>query len=416
MSSTDLQPPAVRRNLRLILIDSIVFSLMVGLVESYFPAFVLALGYGEALAGLTPTLPMLLGSLGQLIAPAGVMAVGSHRRWVVCSVSIQALSFVPLIAIALLAEAPTWAVFLFLSGYWCGGLGSAGAWSTWVGRLIPPEVRARYMAFRTRFLQAGTLVGLLAAGILLQYVTESKHKLLAFAGIFALAGACRASSAVCLWMHGEAPIELHRQRVVSPMELLRRFRHGGNGRLLGFMLIMQVASQIGTPFFAPYLLRELEASYGAFMILTSAAFVGRFAALPLLGRIAQHRGAMHLLWIGAIGITPAAALWTASSSLVWLLVAQVLSGFVWAAYELATILLYFEAIDEAERTSVVTTFNVANAAAMTAGSLLGAGCLHWLGEDATAYLAIFWISTAARLATLLLLARIGGSKPVAGQA
>ena len=45
-------PDLVRRNLRAIFGDGVAFSLMVGLGETYIPAFVLALGMSEVLAGL----------------------------------------------------------------------------------------------------------------------------------------------------------------------------------------------------------------------------------------------------------------------------------------------------------------------------------------------------------------------------
>src|SRR5690242_5667439 len=44
-------------------------SAMVGLGETYFPAFALALGVGQTLAGLTATLPLLAGASLQLATP-----------------------------------------------------------------------------------------------------------------------------------------------------------------------------------------------------------------------------------------------------------------------------------------------------------------------------------------------------------
>ena len=61
----------VRGNLAKSLWDGVFFSLMVGLGETYLPAFALALGHGEVLAGLVATVPMLvifLGTLGGFIS------------------------------------------------------------------------------------------------------------------------------------------------------------------------------------------------------------------------------------------------------------------------------------------------------------------------------------------------------------
>jgi MFS family permease len=74
--------------------------------------------------------------------------------------------------------------------------------------------------------------------------------------------------------------------------------------------------------------------------------------------------------------------------------------------ELATILLVFETIREEERTSVLTTFNLLNALAMVGGSLIGGAILHAMGNSFSAYVTVFLVSTAARAATLPLIARI----------
>jgi hypothetical protein len=69
-------------------------------------------------------------------------------------------------------------------------------------------------------------------------------------------------------------------------------------------------------------------------------------------------------------------------------------------------LLFVEAIPEHERTSVLTTFNVANALALAGGSLCGAALLGALGESRTAYHALFAASSTARLLVVLAMWRM----------
>ena len=89
-----------RRDLRAITSDGIAQSVMVGLGETWLPAFALALGMGEMVSGLMATVPMLAGSVLQLISPSGVRWCGSLRRWVVLCAVVQAVSFVPLVIAA----------------------------------------------------------------------------------------------------------------------------------------------------------------------------------------------------------------------------------------------------------------------------------------------------------------------------
>jgi MFS family permease len=193
---------------------------------------------------------------------------------------------------------------------------------------------------------------------------------------------------------------------VSPRELLGRFRCRGDGRLLAYLLTVQTAAQIAGPYFTPYMLHTLQFSYVEYAALIAVSFAVRIAVLPALGRLAHRCGPQTLLWIGGVGIVPMSGLWLFSDQFAYLVAVQVVAGLAWGAYELAMFLLFFETIDARERTSVLTTFNLANSLAMVAGSFLGAGLLAVWGKSAETYLALFGLSSLARAATIVLLARL----------
>src|SRR5262245_27524517 len=70
--------------------DGACVSAMVGLGETYFAAFALALGAGQTVAGLVATVPMLAGATLQLATPWFLQRVRSYRKWVVLFASLQA--------------------------------------------------------------------------------------------------------------------------------------------------------------------------------------------------------------------------------------------------------------------------------------------------------------------------------------
>ena len=179
--------------------------------------------------------------------------------------------------------------------------------------------------------------------------------------------------------------------------------------LLIYLLSVQAAAQIAGPYFTPFMLKQLKFSYIDYVLLIGVSFAAKVVALPALGRFARRAGARRLLWIGGVTIVPCSGLWIVSQSFPYLVAVQILAGLAWAAYELAMFLLFFESIPEAERTSVLTTFNLGNALATVLGSLLG-GLLLRLGDKTLAtYLAIFGLSSAARLATMVFLSRVPGT-------
>jgi len=193
------------------------------------------------------------------------------------------------------------------------------------------------------------------------------------------------------------------------------------------LLAMQAAVQISGPYFAPYMLGQRDMSYFSYMILVGIGYLGKVIALPLWGRVAHRAGARRLLWIGGTSIVPVASLWLGSdyfagwstshvlkagfvniplnlsAEFVYIGVIQLISGIVWAAYELAMLLMFFEAIPKQDRPSVMTYYNFGNAAAQVTGGLIGAAILQIGQEGHAAYLAVFGISSLVRLCTVPLL-------------
>lgn len=389
-----------RSDLRAMLGDGIAFSVMVGIGESYLAAFALALGFGDITAGLIATAPMLVGALLQLVSPVAVRWLGSHKRWVVLCASLQAASFLPLIIGALAGSVWVGSLYLTVSIYWGMGLATGPAWNTWAGRLVPAALRARYFARRSRWSQGALLLGLLAGGVILQEGGRRGEPLAAYALVFCVAFLARGVSATLLGRQSEArPVELGDTRI-SPRAIRQHLRSGGHGKLLGFLLIFQSGVWIAAPYFTPFMLGPLGLDYLEFTALTGSAFAARILVLPTIGRIAKRWGTLRLIRLSSAGIVPLPALWLVSDSLPWLFTLQLLGGACWAAFELATLLSFFEHIPETARTSLLSVYNLAYALAIATGTGLGALILHHGGGGTEAYGLLFLVSMGARLVCL----------------
>jgi MFS family permease len=391
------------RDLRAMLGDGIAFSVMVGLGETYLPAFVLAAGFGEVAAGLVATLPMLAGAALQLATPWGVRRLHSYRRWVVLCARLQAASFLPLVAGVALGRVDLGLVFGAATAYWGFGMSTGPAWNTWVSTLVPAPLRAPFFARRGRFSQAALLAGVAAGGLWLHGLPDSLH---AFAVLFALAALARLISARFLARQSEPEPPRHDTLELGPRLFADAVRRRPEGRVLHYLLAMQVAVNVGAPFFTPYLLGPLGLPYGTFMAYTAAAFLSRIAAFPWLGALALRFGTGPMLWLGALGITPLPGLWLLAEGPIAFVTLQLFAGAAWAAVELATLLAFFEHLEPRARTSVLTYFNLANALAIAAGALLGSLCFGPGG-----YALVFGLSLAARAASLLLLRGVPSTQP-----
>ena len=386
--------------------DGLMCNVMVGLGENYMPAFALALGMGELTAGLIASVPFLAGAILQLASPVGLHWLGSHRRWVVACVLVQAVSFVPLAMAAAVGTIPVLLLFLLAALYWGAGMASGPAWSSWVDTLIPDRIRSRYFGSRARVAQMGLLLGFVVGGLWLEFGHSFGAWRGAFAALFLAAAVSRLVSAAYLASQRETVRPVRPRRGERLGDIVQRLRTSGDGRLLMYLWAMQAAAQVASPFFAPFMLGKLEFSYTRYMFVIAISLLAKAIALPTLGRLAQRFGAMRLLRVGGLIVIPLPLLWLYSHATPYLVVVQVLAGAAWATYELAAFLLFFEAIDARLRIGWLTIYNVGIAAATVGGSLLGGALLAGFGESTGGYFAVFAVSCFARIVTLPLLWRV----------
>ncbi len=395
--------------------DGFSFSVMVGIAETYLPAFVLARGLGDLNAALIATLPVLLGSIVQLFAPFVLKRLGSYRRFVVTTASLQACSMLMLMGMAFVRDLPAWAVFVPATLYWAAGLATGPAWNTWAEQLVPQKIRSGFFARRSRLCHVGVLAGLISGGLLLRWSVAHDLTVAVFSILFGVGAIGRFVSAGMLARQSEIRVtamprgtgaeELGVDRI-APRErlaaVLQTIRHpGAAGRLVLYLMAVQTAVHISGPYFNPFMLKVLKLTWVEYMGLLSMAFIGKMLSLPWAGRFANRFGADRLLWVGSVGIMPISALWYVSTNCWFLACVQLLSGLVWGCYELAMLLQFFRQIPGEKRVAVLTVYNLGNSFAMVVGTFIGAWIVSSLGRNYDAYMMVFVGSACFRLVALI---------------
>jgi len=418
MAASRASSSTLRSDLRHCTGDGVTHAFMVGLGETNFPLFALALGKAPATAGLLATVPQLIGALLQLCAPWGVERIGSPRRWIMLCATIQCLSFAPMVVAALVGEMSTWLLFAVASLYWAVNLGAAPAWNTWIGALIPRAIRSGYFGMRSRIYQSAILVSLLVGGLVLALGDRARAQQLlgddlgreladgiapqlgmmtSFAIVFGLAGLSRLASVWFLDRQSEPrALNLRSHRRIHPWEFLKRIRSGPDGRVLGAMVLMTMSVQVAQPFFVPYMNKQLGFSDSAVLAMIAASFAAKSLSAPFWGAYARRHGARRLFVLGALCIVPLSVLWILDGSFWYLLALQGLTGALFGAFELGFFFLSLEAIRDDERTSMLAIFLVLNSFAAAAGSLVGKAMLEFVPVAMSAYAAIFVASAFMR--------------------
>ncbi|MCG3134795.1 MAG: hypothetical protein HMLKMBBP_02176 [Planctomycetes bacterium] len=395
----------IRGDLSSIVIDGMAFSVMVGCGERVFQQCAKAYGHGDVASWYVATLPMAIASVPVLLSSRLTEWCGSQKRWVILGSVIQALSFAPLAIGGWTGSIGLPVLFVCASLYYFGGNSAGPAWSSWMETLVPARVRERFFGRRQAMCQVAQCAAIVAAGAWLAHAAERGETKTAFGVLFASACLFRFVSIAFLVRQSE-PEPLPRDMVhVSPLEVARRLVAGGALRKLFAYFPFLAAVHVAHSSFVPWALGTARLGEGEVQWLLAAEFLGRIAALPVLGTIAKRRGAMHVLRIGCAGLTPVALLWLAGHSFAWLAVVQFAGGVAWGAIELGSFLLFFEVVPLRERTAVVGVFFLATGAVSAAGSLAGSAVLAAFGGGAAGFAAVFVAATLARGVTLLPLRR-----------
>jgi MFS family permease len=416
MSVRYSKDPLVDRTLHHSVRDGVAYSVMSGGGETYLSAFALLLKATAPQVALITTLPPLLGSLAQLLSVWMVGQLRERKRLILAGASLQALVWLPLLLLPLLF--PEQAVLLLVvcaTLYYASGNFAVPLWISLMGDLVPERKRGRYFGRRTRLATMTAFLALVCGGIVLQLFDWSGMTVVGFIALFLSAGVARAVSVYHLGrMHepciGEAPESL-------PAGWLKRLRESPAWRFTLYMVCMQGAVAVAAPFFAVYMLRDLQFSYLQFMANTGMAVLVQFLTLNTWGRISDVFGNRLILVTTGSMIPVMPALWLISDNFLYLLAVQVFSGLNWAGFSLSSGNFLYELVASQRRSVYMAFHNVFTAMTVFTGGMLGALLTHILPQDMALYgwkwhwgsilLAVFAVSTLLRgLVALAFLPRL----------
>ncbi len=378
-----------------------------GLGEAYLGAFALLLGAGGLSLGLVATLPTASTALAQVLGRRARAGMGSARALLARAWSAQAIGYASLGLCALVA-APWSIPALCLVAFLAWGLGGIAvpSWTSLVSGVVPRGRHGWFFGHRGALQQIGVLAAILGGGALLSLMTAKGEEPLGFALIFLAAGLARvAGTALLARVPDHPPARRERPRAAG-VGLLRT---SGKVRRLAFYLWgLHLATYVSTPFFVPYMVKDLRFPYALVGILVAVPAVVKICTLRLWGRLADRVGPGPVLRSTGWLVVVVPGLWLFSGSPWWVLAAQVYSGIVWGAFELAQASSILQATRGREH--VVALFNAVDGGLQIAGSLLGGAVVNvWGRHGGSGYLAAFAVSTVLRAApAVVLLWRVRG--------
>jgi hypothetical protein len=187
-------------------------------------------------------------------------------------------------------------------------------------------------------------------------------------------------------------------------------------RFILFHLCWQWSVNLAAPFFAVYMLKDLDLSYTFVTGLTSLTALANIVGMRFWGQMTDRFSAKPVSLLGGIVAALLPGLWLATlvaSPWVVLPLVHILGGFGWTALNLNLNTLLLALAPPHERAIYLSVYaaliGLTTAMAPVAGGLLGKSLQHGplaLPERFSVYLLMFAVSCVLRLLSLLLFLRV----------
>jgi predicted MFS family arabinose efflux permease len=134
---------------------------------------------------------------------------------------------------------------------------------------------------------------------------------------------------------------------------------------------MGISVNLSGAFLSMYMLKELHLSYLHYTVMIFASQITMFWMMGRWGRNADRSGNMKVVQLTARFLPVTALLWVFSTNPWYLLGVQLVSGVIWAGYNLCVANFVYDSVSTAERVHATALFNTVNGLATFIGAAAG---------------------------------------------
>ncbi len=365
-------PKPVRDSLRNSLKEGVVAEAVIKVFDYYLIPFALFIGAANRHIGLLVSIPSLLSSLSRLIVVKSVEIFGGRHRLIVTAVLVQTfcLALITLLAVSRIPGR----IFIYIGVVSLftvfGGL-MGPPWGSMVSDYLPADQRGRFFGWRSRFTSIAGIVSVIFWGGLLQ-ITEKISPLVGFMILFGIATLLRLLSFVYMKRMVEVPIyHPEAKKPFSFFKFIRIFKKSNFLKFLFYIISFTAATQLASPFFNVFMLRQLDFSYISYSSVHLAFTVTGLIAFPIWGRHADAVGNVPVIKNTGLLLPLIPLLWILARHPLEFMAVEALSGFLSSGFNLCTTNFIYESVSPHQRMPVLAYYNLLNGAGVFIGATLG---------------------------------------------
>jgi MFS family permease len=346
-----------------------------GTGNSYVTPFALALNANPLHIGFISSFSGLLAPLAQLFGNK-LMENKSRKKIVMKFVLIQSLLWIPIAFLSylfwkgILSQYLPWALIILYTLVVIAGGIALPVWFSWMGDLVPEKGRGKYFAKRSRATTAVGLAAALIAAFLLDAFKTRGLALLGFSILFILAFTFRFLSFILFKKQYSPKFKLKKKSEFSFWAFIKRYDNFG--KFAFYRATFMFASMIAAPFFAVYMLKDLQFSYVTFMIVTMSSSVFYLLFAPLAGKFSDRFGNVKLMYISGILFIFTPILWIIFNSPYTLIFGpQLLAGIANAALIIGATNFTYDSVSPQKRGTCLAYTNILIGIGTFIGAIIG---------------------------------------------
>jgi hypothetical protein len=150
------------------------------------------------------------------------------------------------------------------------------------------------------------------------------------------------------------------------------------GTFILFVSLYTFSVNLAGPLFASHMLTDLKFSYITFTAVVSCEYIARILSLTFWGRLVDKTGSLKILSQVSYVIPLVPILWIFSPNFFYLIGVQLLSGVVWAAFDLSVQTFIYKATQPNQRLRYIVYYRSLTSFSVALGSITGAFMLNYM--------------------------------------